>query len=195
MVCSAWTIADADDDRVDGQVRPRRVAAMPGDVDRELVGRRHDRAGPDGELADRQARHVVHAVDLLDAEALDQPVLDHRLAAAAAFLGRLEDDHRRAVEIPRLGEIARRAEEHRGVAVMAAGMHPPVDRRGVGLAGRLAQRQRVHVGAQADHPCRSPTFRRGSRRRRRSGRSRSPLRRRRRRGAVSATIAAVRCTS
>ena len=30
----------------------------------------------------------------------------------------------RAVEIARLGEIARRAQQHRGVAVMAAGMHP-----------------------------------------------------------------------
>ena len=72
----------------------------------------------------------MHAVDLLDAEALHQAVLDHRLAAAAAFLGRLEDDDRGAVEIARLGEVARGAEQHRGVAVMAAGVH---------LAGRSVE--------------------------------------------------------
>ena len=65
----------------------------------------------------------MHAVDLLHAEAVHQPVLDHGLAAAAAFLGGLEDDDRGAVEIAGLGEIARGAEQHRGVPVMAAGVH------------------------------------------------------------------------
>ena len=68
-----------------------RMAALALDVDRELVARRHEAAGADAETAGRHARHVVHAVDLLDAEALHQPVLDHRLAAGAAFFGRLED--------------------------------------------------------------------------------------------------------
>ena len=102
-------------------------------------------------MADRHARHVVHAVDLLDAEALHQAVLDHRVAAAAAFLGRLEDHHRRAVEIARLGEIFRGAQQHGGVPVMAAGMHLAGDLGRVGHVGRLLDRQRVHVGAQADH--------------------------------------------
>ena len=66
---------------------------------------------------------IVHAVDFLDAEALHQAVLDHRAAAAAALLGRLEDHDRGAGEIARLGEIFRGAEQHRGVAVMAAGVH------------------------------------------------------------------------
>ena len=39
------------------------------------------------------------------------------------FLGRLEDEVHRAVEVARLGQVARGAEQHRGVAVMAAGMH------------------------------------------------------------------------
>ena len=47
--------------------------------------------------ADREARHVVHAVDLLDAEPLHHAVLDHLAAAAAALLGGLEDHHRGAV--------------------------------------------------------------------------------------------------
>ena len=91
--------------------------------DGELGGRRHDRPGPRRELADRQARHVVHAEHFFDAEALHHAVLDHLVAAAAAFLGRLEDDRDRAGEIARLGEIFGGAEQHGGVAVMAAGMH------------------------------------------------------------------------
>ena len=101
-------------------------------------------------MAERQARHVVHAVDLLDAEAVHHPVLDHGAAAGAALLRRLEDEHRRAGEAARLGQVARRAEQHGGVPVMAAGMHLAGRLRGPGLAALLVDRQRVHVGAQAD---------------------------------------------
>ena len=93
----------------------------------------------------------MHAVDLLDLEAVHQPVLDHRLGAGAALFGGLEDHHRIAGEIARLGEIARRAQQHRGVAVMTAGMHLAGRLRGIRHAGGLEDRQRVHVGTQADH--------------------------------------------
>ena len=84
-------------------------------------------------------------------EPLHQAVLDHRLAAGAALLRRLEDHDRGAGEIAGLGEIARGAEQHRGMAVMAAGMHLAGHGRLVGHVGRLLDRQRVHVGAQPDH--------------------------------------------
>ena len=93
----------------------------------------------------------MHAVDLLDAETVHQPVLDHRGGARAALFGRLEDHDRIAGEIPGLGEIARRAEQHRGVAVMAAGVHLAGRLGGVRQIGLLLDRQRVHVGAQPDH--------------------------------------------
>ncbi len=93
----------------------------------------------------------MHAVDLVDAKARHQPVLDHGLAAGAALLGRLEDHHRGTGEIARLGQIARGAEQHGGVAVMAAGVHFAGARRFVRQPGFLLDRQRVHVGAQADH--------------------------------------------
>ena len=137
------------DDRIDRAMRHRRMAARSGHPDGELGGRRHDRARPYRELADRQARHVVHAEDAVDAEALHHAFLDHLVAAAAAFLGRLEDDRHRAREVPRLGEIFRRTQQHGGVAVMAAGVHLAGNRGCVGLARGLADRQRVHVGAQA----------------------------------------------
>ena len=157
--CSACDDRGAGDDRVDGGVRLGGVAAVAFDLDGELVGRRHQRAGPDGEMAERQARHVVHAVDLLDAEALHQAVLDHRAAAGAALLRRLEDDDRGAGEAARLGEVVRGAEQHGGVAVMAAGVHLARRLGGPGLAGLLVDRQRVHVGAEADDAaaaCRRP---------------------------------------
>ena len=92
----------------------------------------------------------MHAVDLVDAEPLHEPVLHHGPLAGAAFLRRLEDHHRRAVEIAGLGEVLRGAEQHRRVPVMAAGMHAARDAAGIVLAGPLDDGQRVHVGPQPD---------------------------------------------
>ncbi len=62
-------------------------------------------------------------------EAVEQTLGDHPAAAAAVlaaeFLGRLEDQVDRAVEVPGLGQIARGAQQHRRVPVMAAGVHEP----------------------------------------------------------------------
>jgi hypothetical protein len=46
----------------------------------------------------------------------------HRKRAAETFLGRLEDEVHGAVEVARLGEIARRAEQHGRMSVMPAGV-------------------------------------------------------------------------
>ncbi|MHC2879119.1 hypothetical protein ACVI53_001989 [Bradyrhizobium barranii subsp. barranii] len=94
---------------------------------------------------------VVHAVDLLDAETLHQAVLDHGCAAGAALLGRLEDHHSIAGEVTGLGEVAGRTEQHRGVAVMATGVHLARSLGGVRQVGLLVDGQRVHVGTHADH--------------------------------------------
>ncbi len=107
-------------------------------------------AGPHREGADRQARPVVHAEHRLDRKALEQPLLDHDPAAALVLLGRLEDEMDGAGEIAGLGEIARRAQQHRGMAVMAAGMHLAGDRRDMGEDVLLVDMERVHVGAQRD---------------------------------------------
>ena len=92
----------------------------------------------------------MHPENFLDAEAVHQPVIDHGLAASAAFFRRLEDDNGRAGEIPGLREIAGGTEQHGGVAVMAAGVHLSRNGRLVRQVARLLDRKRIHVGAQAD---------------------------------------------
>ena len=141
----------ADQHRVDALVRSGGMAALAGDLDVDAVARGQQRAGADGELADGDARHVVHAVDLLDAPALHQAVVHHGLAAGAALLGRLEDDDGGAVEVARLAQILGGAQQHGRVPVVAAGVHVARRLGGVGQAGDLRHGQRVHVGAHADH--------------------------------------------
>ena len=141
-----------DQHRIDPDLRQRGMAALAGHGDLEFVGCRHQPALADREMTERNARHIVQPIEFLNLPALDQPVIEHRLRAGLAFLGGLEDDDGGAVEIARLGQVSGRAEQHRAVPVMAAGMHPPRHGRGIGQPGRLGHRQRVHIGAQRDHP-------------------------------------------
>ena len=127
------------------------VPAEPLDLDDDGIAAGHDRTGPKRERADRNARTVVHAVDLLDTETVHQPVLDHRNRTRAPLFGRLEDHDHLACKIAGLGEIARRPQKHRGVAVMAAGVHQAFRFGGIRQIGRLLDRQRVHIRPQPDH--------------------------------------------
>jgi len=92
----------------------------------------------------------VHPEDPVHGEAVEQPFLDHDLAAAAQFLGRLEDDVDGAGEVARLGEVAGRTEQHGGVAVVTAGMHHARVQRRIGQTGLLDDRQGVDVGPEPD---------------------------------------------
>jgi hypothetical protein len=51
-------------------------------------------------------------------EALEQLVVEHGLGAAQTLLGRLEDEMHGAVEVARLGQVARRARQHGRVPVV-----------------------------------------------------------------------------
>ena len=141
----------ADHDGIDARLGSRRMGAAAFDLDVDAVGRGHDRSRPDRELPERQPWEIVHAVDLVDGEAIHQAVLHHRKTACPALLRRLEDHDGGAGEITGLGEILRGTEQHRGVAVVPAGMHLAGDGRFVGKVVRLLDRQRVHVGTQPDH--------------------------------------------
>jgi hypothetical protein len=93
----------------------------------------------------------VHAVDLLHAEAVHDAVLHHLGAAAAALFRRLEDDDRGPVEVAGLRQVSGGPEQHRRVAVVAAGVHLARHLRLVGHVRRFKDRQGVHVGPEPDH--------------------------------------------
>jgi hypothetical protein len=97
--CSRLHQGAAGQHHVDRLVRHRGVAAAPGDLDLEAVGAGHHRPFGDAEAAGRHARPVVQAEHHVHGEALEQALLDHDAAAALVFLGRLEDEIHRAVEI------------------------------------------------------------------------------------------------
>ena len=92
----------------------------------------------------------MQRVDRIAREALEQALLQHHASAAVAFFGGLEDEGHRAVECARARQLARRAEQHAGVAVVAAAvMRAGRAARMLALA-ELDHRQRIHVGAQAE---------------------------------------------
>lgn len=55
-----------------------------------------------------------------------------------------------AGKVAGLGEVTRGTQQHRGVAVMTAGMHLAGKFRFIGPLGHLRHGQRIHVGPQAD---------------------------------------------
>ena len=79
--------------------------------------------GFDRKLARRQARPVVNAEDGFHRKELEQAILDHLARTAAAFLGRLEHQVDGAIEIAVRGQVFGGGQQHRGVAVVAAGVH------------------------------------------------------------------------
>ena len=124
--------------------------------------------GPDwiANLPGRQPRPVVHAEDRFDRIFVEDTFFDHEPRAAFVLLGRLEDEMHRAGEIARLGEMFGGAEQHRGMAVMAAGMHP----------ARAVAR---HGGSRSSHGCAARPYRRARRSRGPRAPTRAACRRRR----------------
>ena len=172
---AAGDVADADDRRVErGDVPPddalqaedemrlgigdvhrplrRRAAVAAGAAEGHgpVVGGREHRPSAGGEGAGLHAGRVVQAVDRLARKALEEAVPHHGERAAAPLFRGLEDEMERPAEIRVLGEVPGRAEEHRRVPVMPAGVHLAGMDGGVGAARPLLERERVHIGAQAD---------------------------------------------
>jgi hypothetical protein len=145
----------AHDHRVDAVVRHCTVGADALDDDLEDVVGGHHRTGAHGELANRNPRDVVHAVDALDRELLEQPLFHHDASAAFVLLGRLEDEIDRAVKVLCLGQVLGRTQQHHRVTVVAAGVHLARDRRLVIELVGLVDVERVHVGAEPNRPLRS----------------------------------------
>ncbi len=130
----------------------RAVAATPGDLDREAVGSGHHGPGVDADGAGLHRGPVVHGKDGLHRKAVKQPVFHHHAGTGKTFFARLEHQHGGAVEVARFREVARGANQHGGVAVVAATVHEALLARLPGEVVVLGQRQGIHVGTQADGP-------------------------------------------
>ena len=137
---------------IDAIMRLGRMAALAGDDDLELIRRRHHRAGANGELAQGDAGHIVHAVNLIDAPAVHHAIGAHLAPPTATLFGGLKDHHGGAVKVARLGQVFGRAHQHGRMPVMATGMHLARGFRGILRPGLLMNRQRIHIGAQPNHP-------------------------------------------
>ena len=98
-----------------------------------------------------QSRHVVQAVNFLDVETIHEAVVDHYLATATAFFGRLENDHHGAVKIPGFRQVFRCAKQHCRVSVMPTCMHAFVGPGCIVQTGRFLHRQRVHICPEPDN--------------------------------------------
>ena len=124
----------------------------PAARDRDVEERATRRLRPlaDGKRSDRLAGPVVQGEHLVAGKPVEQPVLQHGERAADALLARLEDEMHGALEGGRGGEIPGSAQQHGGVAVVAAGVHQPRLAAAIRQVGLLLHRQAVHVGAQAD---------------------------------------------
>ncbi len=153
----------ADHDRVDRQMRSRRMAAAAVNHHVDRVARRHERSAAEHEGAGRIAGVVVQAEDRLARKALEQAVFDHAFGAAVRtdFLGGLEHQMNRAVEAARAGQMAGCAQHHRRVTVVTACVHQARFGAGVGQAGLLVDRQSVHVGAHGHRARSRPCLERG----------------------------------
>src|SRR5690606_28421839 len=117
---------------------------------RSVIHRCHDGAAGEVKFAALEPGHVVHAEHRIHRETLEQPILDHRHRAAHDLFRGLEDQVDGAVEGPRARQVLRRAEQHRAVTVVAAGVRFAFDGALVIAIDHLLHRQRVGVGAQAD---------------------------------------------
>src|SRR5579862_9862674 len=150
MVCSAITIWAP---TTNGSLPRCGCAACPPVALIRMSKRRgggEHRAGSQRDVADRNPRLVVHRKDRIAGKLVEEALLHHDPAAAIAFFAGLEDEVDRALEIARRGELARGAEQHRRVPVMAASVHLAVVLRAVGELVQLLHRQAVHVGPKAD---------------------------------------------
>ena len=140
-----------DHDGVLGVLGTCRMAAAGLDPDIEEERASHRLTREHGDLAGREVRGVVEAVDLVAGEALEEAVGDHRAGASEAFLGRLEHEDGGAGKVARLRQIAGGAEQHGGVAVMPAAVEASGVLGAERQVGPLVHRQGVHVGAKS-HP-------------------------------------------
>ena len=136
--------------RVQRGVGHGRMATLAVDPDLKAQGGGHDGANAHGHLAGRQRWPVVQRKHGFAGEFLEQAVIHHGLGASASFFGWLEDQVHRAVKVGLLSQGGGSAQQHGGVAVVAAGMHAALVLADVPEGVDFRDGQGIHVGADAD---------------------------------------------
>jgi hypothetical protein len=99
------------------------MPALAGDFDLHPVHRRLHRAWGDANHAQRHIGRIVLGVHLRAGKALEQTVFDHGARARVTLFAGLENQTSGATKLARLDQIAGRAQQHGGVAIVPAGMH------------------------------------------------------------------------
>lgn len=126
-------VGDARRQGVQPLVRPGHVDAAAFYGDGDLVGPCHQRAGAGGDGPGLQAGPQVQAEDPADPVALQHAALTQLSGAAGGLLRRLEEEEHVPGQLGQmLRRILRQGQDHGGVGIVAAGMHPPGMDRGVG---------------------------------------------------------------
>ena len=65
----------------------------------------------------------MHAVEFVTGEPIKQSIRDHAARAAQTFFGGLKDQDHRPVKIARVHKVFGRAQQHRRMPIVTAGMH------------------------------------------------------------------------
>ena len=129
----------------------RAVPADPLERHIEGVGRRHHRVRVPAHGAGAKLRPVVKADDGVGNGIRERTCLEHRGRAGQRFLGGLEDEHHAAGDVvAHPGQHGSDAEDDCRMGVVPAGVHLARNLRRKRQAGRLVDRQRVHVGTDRD---------------------------------------------
>ena len=129
---------------VGGEVGHRPVSSRGLYLHLEGVGGGHDGTGLCRHLPEREPRPQVQRED--GGNVVGDALVDHDLAPASTLLGGLEEELYGAVEpVSHPRKRVRRADEHAGVPVVAAGVHLAFGLRGERQTSILQDRKRVHV--------------------------------------------------
>ena len=134
------------------------MPAFAGHDDLDAINRCLHRARGDTDDASLGLRRIVDGIDLVARKALKQAILHHRAGTRVAFFTGLKNQNGGAVKVTRLSQVAGSTHQHRGVAVVPAGVHQPRLARFPTELVVLRHWQRIHVGAQADHPLATAKF-------------------------------------
>ena len=118
-------------------------------------------AGPplNRDLAGRHANSDVQRDGAINLRVFQNLVIDHGNGAARAFLGRLEHELDRAVElVAQSAEDLGRTHQDGRVKIVPAGVHHTGFGRLVGDVVLLVDRQRIHVGTHEERLARTATL-------------------------------------